>query len=125
MIISRDGSEGLALRAFAAAGRTKKEKCLISHHDNNVYTATPERQTSIVIPSRIEASRRTSLIFCYRVFRVCFAPFKTTKKLRSDPHSLAARRDRNEHSRQLKQRLYNRGQAQRFCRAKISYHAGG
>jgi hypothetical protein len=41
MIVTRDRAKGFALRAFAAAGRAKKEKGLVSHHDKSVYTAAP------------------------------------------------------------------------------------
>jgi hypothetical protein len=69
MVVTRDRAEGLALRAFAAAGRAKKEKRLISHHDKYVYTATPDRQTSIVIKGR---NRRTLNDFevSERIFRL-------------------------------------------------------
>ena len=67
MIVTRDRAESFALRAFAAAGRAKKEKSVISHHANVVYTAAPLRQTSIVIPNEFERSLGLTLRFFYGI----------------------------------------------------------
>jgi hypothetical protein len=45
------------LRAFAAARRAKKEKGLVSHHDEIAYTANAADSTSSVIPSEVERVR--------------------------------------------------------------------
>ena len=57
MIVTRDRAEGFALRAFAAARRAKKEKGLVSHHDEIAYTANTAGSTSSVIPSEVERAR--------------------------------------------------------------------
>src|SRR5262249_56408608 len=108
MIVTRDRAEGFALSAFATARRTKKEKSVISHHHEHVYTATFERQTSIVIPSEIEGTLGINLRFFDRIFRLrspLRPPLKRTKKLRRGPHSPVARPDPSPRSRRSQRKL--------------------
>src|SRR5262249_58371759 len=104
MIVTRDRAEGSALSAFATARRTKKEKGVISHHHKHVYTATFERQTSIVIPSEIEGPLGINWRFFDRIFRLrspLRPPLKRTKKLRRDRHSPVTRRDHSDRHSQI------------------------
>lgn len=57
MIITWDRAKRFALRAFTAAGRTKKEKGLVFHHDEIAYNAKGTGPASTVIPSKVEESR--------------------------------------------------------------------
>src|SRR4029077_5352842 len=125
MIVTRDRTEGFALRAFAAARRAKKEKGLVSHHDEIAYTAKTAGSTSIVIYREVEGSRGIILRFCNGIFRPRkLSGLKMTKRSpRRDLHSPVAHADRSARSRQSEQRLCNRDQAQRFFPAKISCRA--
>src|SRR5262249_9230025 len=128
MIVTRDRAEGFALRAFAAARRAKKEKGLVSHHDEIAYTARPVRYTSIVIPSPstplragfVEGFRGISLKLINGVFRPRkLSGLKMTKTPRRDLRLPVAHRDRSARSRRPEQRSCNPDQARRFSPARI------
>src|SRR5947209_454953 len=114
MIVTRDGAEGFALRAFAAARGAKKEKGLV-FHARPAYTANGTAPASTVIPTEIQATSWSYRSPLQRNLRLRCAPLKmTTSSPRRDLRSPVALGDRNARSRQPEQRSCNRDQARRF-----------